>query len=73
MGDNGGLLTRPCTAGNIHANHQAGLLFIDFETGATLQISGEEPCIRLMTCYSSLTHDINDTVGAFVASTQVSD
>ena len=30
-------------SGNIHANHQAGLLFIDFETGTTLQISGESP------------------------------
>lgn len=30
-------------AGNIHANHQAGLLFVDFETGSTLQISGEVP------------------------------
>ncbi len=28
------------SAGNIHANHQAGLLFIDFDTGATLQVSG---------------------------------
>ena len=34
-------------AGNIHANHQAGLLFIDFETGATLQISGARPVSAL--------------------------
>ena len=35
------------SAGNIHANHQAGLLFVDFDTGATLQISGEEPASAL--------------------------
>ena len=52
------------SAGNIHANHQAGLLFIDFETGSTLQISGLSPLSMLF--LSLLSHvSIHDTGACF--------